>query len=127
MSAPRLTLNAGLALLAAFCVPPSTAARPVAPPAPPVQPAPQQQSPTAWLDSRLSPDARADRLVSALTQDEKLTIVSGYFGIQKDWNHYRFPEARPQSAGLVRGVPRVGFPPQWQSDAGSGVATMRAN
>jgi beta-glucosidase len=79
---------------------------------------------TAWLDRSLSPDERADRLVRALTQDEKLTLVTGYFGIQKDWNHYRFPEARPQSAGLVRGVPRVGFTPQWQTDAGSGVATQ---
>jgi len=81
-------------------------------------------SPTAWLDRSLSADARADRLVDALTQAEKLLLVTGYFGIQKEWNDYRFPEARPQSAGLVRGVPRVGFTPQWQSDAGSGVATQ---
>jgi beta-glucosidase len=78
----------------------------------------------AWLDRTLSPDERADRLVGAMTQDEKLTVVTGYFGVQKDWNQYRFPEARPQSAGVVRGVPRLGLPPQWQSDAGSGVATQ---
>jgi len=59
-----------------------------------------------------------------MTQDEKLTLVTGYFGVQKEWNYYRFPEARPQSAGVVRGVPRLGFTPQWQSDAGSGVATQ---
>jgi beta-glucosidase len=59
-----------------------------------------------------------------MTQDEKLTLVTGYFGVQKDWNAYRFPEARPQSAGVVRGVPRLGFPPQWQTDAGSGVASQ---
>ncbi len=59
-----------------------------------------------------------------MTQDEKLTLVTGYFGVQKDWNQYRIPEARPQSAGVVRGVPRLGFTPQWQSDAGSGVATQ---
>jgi beta-glucosidase len=78
----------------------------------------------AWLDRSLSPDERADRLVQAMTQDEKLTVVTGYFGVQKEWNQYRFPEARPQSAGLVRGAPRLGFTPQWQSDAGSGVATQ---
>jgi beta-glucosidase len=78
----------------------------------------------AWLDRALSPDERADRLVGAMTQDEKLTVVTGYFGVQKDWNQYRFPEARPQSAGVVRGVPRLGLTPQWQSDAGSGVATQ---
>jgi beta-glucosidase len=80
--------------------------------------------PMAWTNRRLSPDERADRLVAAMTQDEKLTLVTGYFGVQKDWNQYRIPEARPQSAGVVRGVPRLGFTPQWQSDAGSGVATQ---
>jgi len=77
-----------------------------------------------WQDRALSAEQRADALVSALTLDEKLTLVTGYFGVQKDWNQYRFPEARAQSAGLVRGVARVGFPPQWQTDAGSGVATQ---
>jgi beta-glucosidase len=84
-------------------------------------------SPTAWLEpgSRAaSPDERADRLIAALSRDEKLTLLTGYFGVQKEWNNYRFPEARPQSAGLVRGIPRAQFTPQWQSDAGSGVATQ---
>jgi beta-glucosidase len=81
-------------------------------------------APDAWLDRQLSPDGRADRLLRAMTQDEKLTVVTGYFGVQRPWNHYQFPEARPQSAGLVRGVPRLSFPPQWQTDAGSGVATQ---
>jgi len=81
-------------------------------------------APDAWLDRSLSPDARARLLVGAMTQDEKLTVVTGYFGVQKEWNFYQFPEARRQSAGLVRGVARVGFTPQWQTDAGSGVATQ---
>lgn len=88
---------------------------------------PEREAPpasTSWQDRSLSADERARRLVSALTQEEKLVIVTGYFGIQKDSNQYRFPEARPQSAGFVPGVPRVGFPPQWQTDAGSGVATQ---
>lgn len=59
-----------------------------------------------------------------LTRAEKLTLVTGYFGAHKDWNKYQFPEARPQSAGFVPGVARVGFTPQWQTDAGSGVATQ---
>jgi beta-glucosidase len=78
----------------------------------------------SWRDRNLTPDRRADLLVEVLTQDEKLTLVTGYFGVQKPWNEYQFPEARPQSAGVVRGVGRVGFPPQWQTDAGSGVATQ---
>lgn len=81
-------------------------------------------SPSAWKNTALSPDQRADLLVQAMTEDEKLTVVTGYFGVQQDWNTFRFPEARLQSAGFVPGVPRLGFTPQWQSDAGSGVATQ---
>ncbi|HWZ88134.1 MAG TPA: beta-glucosidase [Polyangiaceae bacterium] len=86
-------------------------------------PAPAAAS-SHWLDRTLAPDERAARLIAALTPDEKLTLLTGYFGAQKDWNQYRSPEARPQSAGFVRGLPRLGFTPQWQSDAGSGVATQ---
>lgn len=59
-----------------------------------------------------------------MTLEEKLTLTTGYFGVQREWNEYQIPEARPQSAGVVRGVARLGFPPQWQGDAGSGVATQ---
>ena len=67
---------------------------------------------------------RAARLVSTMTEAEKLTVVTGYFGAHTDFNAYRFAEARPQSAGFVPGVPRVELTPQWQTDAGSGVATQ---
>jgi len=80
--------------------------------------------PLAWKNAALSADQRADLLVNAMTEDEKLTVVTGYFGVQQDWNRFRDPLARPQSAGFVPGVPRLGFTPQWQSDAGSGVATQ---
>jgi beta-glucosidase len=88
------------------------------------QSAPPVGSPTAWLDRAASPEERADRLIAALTQEEKLSLLTGYFGVQKEWNYYRFPEARPQSAGYVPGIPRAHFTPQWQTDAGSGVATQ---
>ena len=78
----------------------------------------------AWLDRSLSADRRADLLVGAMTEDEKLVVVTGFFGTQQDWNKFRSPEARLQSAGYVPGIPRLGFTPQWQTDAGSGVATQ---
>lgn len=81
-------------------------------------------NPKRWLDRSLSTDERAALLVDAMTRQEKLTLATGYFGVQKEWNEYRFPEARPQSAGVVRGVERLGFTAQWQSDAGSGVASQ---
>jgi beta-glucosidase len=34
----------------------------------------------SWQDRGASPDERAKRLVAALTQEEKLVIVTGYFG-----------------------------------------------
>lgn len=86
---------------------------------------PAQPAPTAWLDKQLSPDQRAELLLQAMTQEEKLTLVTGYFGVQSEWNKYRFKEARRQSAGFVPGIPRLGFTPQWQTDAGTGVATQR--
>jgi len=81
-------------------------------------------TPASWMDRSLTAEQRATLLVEMMTQAEKLTLVTGYFGVQQFWNDYQFPEARPQSAGVVRGVERVGFPPQWQTDAGSGVATQ---
>jgi beta-glucosidase len=81
-------------------------------------------APLAWQNKALSADARADLLVSAMTIDEKLVLVTSYYGTQVDRNRYRNPDARRQSAGFVPGVPRLHFTPQWQTDAGSGVATQ---
>jgi beta-glucosidase len=77
-----------------------------------------------WMDRSLSPDQRAGLLVQSMTLTEKLTLLTSYLGVEKSWNEYHIPEARPLSAGVVQGVARVGFPPQWQADAGSGVATQ---
>lgn len=79
---------------------------------------------TSWMDRGLSPPERAQRLVATLTRSEKVLLLTSYFGVKVPWNHYWFDEARPQSAGFVPGVARVGFTPQWQTDAGSGVATQ---
>lgn len=81
-------------------------------------------APLAWQNKALSADARADLLVNAMTTDEKLVLVTSYYGTQVDRNRYRNPDARRQSAGFVPGVPRLHFTPQWQTDAGSGVATQ---
>ncbi|HWI85574.1 MAG TPA: glycoside hydrolase family 3 N-terminal domain-containing protein, partial [Sphingomonas sp.] len=80
--------------------------------------------PQGWQNKRLSADARAGLLLGAMTLDEKLTIVTSFYGTQGDGNEYRDPLARRQSAGFVPGVPRLKFTPQWQTDAGSGVATQ---
>src|SRR3954471_369342 len=68
-------------------------------------------------------DERAAAAVSKMTLDEKLTLVFGYFG--SDWQGKKPPaEARYGSAGYVPGIPRLGIPPQYETDAGVGVATQ---
>lgn len=77
-----------------------------------------------WLNSKLDPDARADLVVKAMTQDEKLTLVFGYFGADMKPKYTRIEGALPGSAGYVKGIPRLGIPEQWETDAGIGVATQ---
>ncbi|HEY1606711.1 MAG TPA: glycoside hydrolase family 3 C-terminal domain-containing protein [Allosphingosinicella sp.] len=80
-----------------------------------------------WLSPSLSPDRRAELAVGAMTRDEKLKLVFGYFATSQPERNYTAPaEARQGSAGYVPGIPRLGIPPQWETDAGVGVATQGA-
>jgi beta-glucosidase len=72
-----------------------------------------------------SPDSRAAALVKRMTREEKLTLVFGYFGTDFPSKKFLTPkESRAGSAGYIPGIPRLGIPPQWQTDAGVGVATQ---
>jgi beta-glucosidase len=62
-----------------------------------------------WCDVRLSPDVRAQRLLDALTQDERIGLLAGddLFGVAGgDHAH----------TGTSRGVPRVDLPTVYYSD-----------
>jgi len=89
-------------------------------------PAAAQEQPRPWMDAKLSADARAKAVLAQMTEDEKLVLVFGYFGTDfAPKNGYKAPaEARPGSAGYIPGIPRLGIPAQWQTDAGVGVATQ---
>ena len=79
----------------------------------------------AWNDAKRAPEARAKALANAMTRDEKLTLVFGYFGTDFPVSRYTAPEeALDGSAGYVPGIPRLGIPAQFQTDAGVGVATQ---
>jgi beta-glucosidase len=79
-----------------------------------------------WMNTRLSADQRAELIVAQMTQDEKLTLVFGYFGSNQEKPKFTpHAEARMGSAGYIPGIPRLGVPPQWETDAGVGVATQR--
>jgi len=78
-----------------------------------------------WMNARLGSDARAELLLRRMTQAEKLTLVTGFYGVDLTAKHWTAPpEARQGQAGVVPGIPRLGIPPQWESDAGVGVATQ---
>ena len=85
----------------------------------------QQAAVGAQPTSGLSAEQRAGDTVSTMTLDEKLQLVFGYFA--SDWQGKKPPAAgRYGSAGYVPGIPRLGITPQWETDAGVGVATQGA-
>jgi beta-glucosidase len=99
----------------------------------PVPPPPQPPL-IPWMNTALSPDARADYLVEEMTEDERLTLVMGYLGTNLNPGYTRSPPAwirpsLPGTAGYIPGIPRLGVPAQIETDAGVGVANnshMRA-
>ncbi|WP_294073336.1 glycoside hydrolase family 3 protein [Sphingomonas sp.] len=60
-----------------------------------------------------------------MTREEKLRIVYGYFGTDRENEGYKAPaQAIQGTAGYIPGIPRLGIPAQWETDAGVGVATQ---
>jgi beta-glucosidase len=77
-----------------------------------------------WLDKSLSADKRAALALQAMTQEEKMTWVLGHFGADFGNKTKKHPAALPFSAGYIAGVPRLGLPALFETDAGLGVATQ---
>lgn len=69
------------------------------------------------------PDLRAREVESALTDDERFSLLLGVMGAGDMWpvRDERIPPDVPMSAGYVPGVPRLGVPALLMSDAGLGV------
>ena len=76
-----------------------------------------------WMDTSLSADQRATLALHAMTQQEKLGWVMGWFGSDFGGKK-RNPAALPLSAGYIAGVPRLGLPALFETDAGLGVASQ---
>lgn len=131
-SKPRLLTSAAIGCALAFGAMAVTAAH--------AQTAPDQTAPAEapvkgpWLNTALDADTRTELLLKEMTQDEKLKLVFGHFASAGDWLNARGDiaglnwkppvESHHQSAGFVYGVPRLGIPNQWQTDAGVGVASQ---
>jgi len=78
-----------------------------------------------WMNPSLSADRRVALLLPRMTEEEKLKLVFGWFATDFPPKNYTMPpEGREGSAGYVPGIPRLGIPPQWQTDAGIGVASQ---
>jgi len=86
--------------------------------------APASTSP--WMNTRLTPDERADLLLRALTLDEKIALLHG---VGMPTYDALTPENAPSNRGVgyVVGVPRLGIPGIDMSDAAYGVRASQAN
>ncbi|WEF33622.1 beta-glucosidase family protein [Pseudoduganella chitinolytica] len=78
-----------------------------------------------WLNPALDPDRRAALVLKEMTQKEKLNWAYGYFGADHAGNKTKkIAAALPFSAGYIPGIPRLGLPALFETDAGIGVATQ---
>ena len=81
-----------------------------------------------WMNANLSPDERAEMVLKQLTLDEKIALLHGN-GMAHADAHWQMPLTYLANggAGYVEGVPRLGIPPLYISDAAYGVRESGAN
>ena len=86
-----------------------------------------QEADRPWMNSKLSPQERADLVLKQMTLDEKLALLHGN-GMQHapQWQ-MPLTHLGNGGAGYVEGVKRLGIPPLLISDAAYGVRDSGAN
>jgi len=86
-----------------------------------------QDAERPWMNSRLSPEQRADLVLKQMTLDEKLALLHGNgMGHVPQWQ-MPLTYLGNGGAGYVEGVQRLGIPPLAISDAAYGVRDSGAN
>ena len=80
-----------------------------------------------WMNSKLSPEERADLVLKQLTLDEKLALLHGNGMAHAPQWQMPLSHLANGGAGYVEGVKRLGIPPLVISDAGYGVRDSGAN
>jgi len=78
-----------------------------------------------WMDKSLSPDKRADLVISQMTLEEKISLLHGG-GWAELFAHFAPSASRPATkslgnAGYISGIPRLGIPDLQMADAAVGV------
>lgn len=73
-----------------------------------------------WMDKALTAEKRADLLLAAMTQDEKIALLHGPMAMPLG-PQFPMPEGAIGSAGFIPGNDRLGIPAQQESDASLGV------
>lgn len=76
-----------------------------------------------WNDKGLSPEKRAVLLNKELTVDERITMVHGIMAVPSRVGP--IPAEAIPAAGYVPGIPRLGIPALFESDASLGVTNPR--
>src|SRR6202453_2585066 len=80
-----------------------------------------------WMNTKLSPEERAELVLKQMTLDEKLSLVHGNgMAHEPQWTMPLTPLSNG-GAGYVEGIKRLGIPPLVISDAGYGVRSSGAN
>ena len=96
-------------------------------PAPAQMGGPPKRPAGPWMDKTLTPDQRADLMVKAMTLDEKISLLHGN-GMAHAGN-WQMPLTYLSNggAGMVVGIPRLGIPNLYLSDAAYGVRSSGEN
>ena len=87
-------------------------------PAPPIGP---------WMNTALSPDARANLVLKPLTLDEKISLLHGTGQPGSQWFSPLGQQGSNGGAGYVVGIPRLGIPGIQMADAAYGVTRSSPN
>ncbi|MDT8759138.1 glycoside hydrolase family 3 C-terminal domain-containing protein [Sphingomonas psychrotolerans] len=86
----------------------------------PASPVTTAASARPWMEAKLTPDQRADRLLAAMTFEEKVALLHGPMAMPFS-PAMPMPKGAVGSAGFIAGNERLGIPALQESDASLGV------
>src|ERR1700728_1893895 len=86
-----------------------------------------QDTERPWMNPKLAPEERAEKVLKQLTLDEKLALLHGNGMAHVPQWTMPLTHLANGGAGYVEGVKRLGIPPLVISDAGYGVRDSGAN